>query len=302
MSDVEDATIEMAERADIDALGDLSEADPEDSMLGVGLLRPPRNTSKAPLPKVCELRRNALGRTDLFMKDTNYSDVRCSSSITQHVQRTSLFHPHKQNGGGAEHYTKRTTIACWHCCHSFDTPPVPAVRDYDAAEGVFVVYGMFCSLSCAKGFLQENHTFNSGYQMMLLGKMAREVYGASEVAAAPPRLSLDVFGGPYPIEKFRSMSNACTMHRPPFVSSYMCVEERQVAFDAAAVGVDTGGSVRGLRRPATVNETPRSRAADDCMFNRFLAAKGEGGASSSRTAAAPKSTARTSTLASFMKI
>ena len=147
-----------------------------DSVLGVGITCPPRNTSKHALPSSCILRRSSLGRAELFLPGINYTDVRCSSSITQHVQRNSLFHPHKQNGRLPEVFTRPCDLACWHCVHRFTTPPVPVAKDYDATEGVYHVFGCFCSLACAKAYLLETPTFNTGLMVMLLAKMAREAY------------------------------------------------------------------------------------------------------------------------------
>lgn len=262
-------------RLNLDDITDLDVTDPSDNVLGVGIVRPPRNTSKASLPQSCELKRSALGRTQLFMPNVHYTDLRCSSSITQHVQRHSLFHAHGTNGRRPDEYSRPSKFACWHCCHSFSpNPPIPAPKDYEAAEGLYVVYGVFCSFPCAKSFLQSEHTFNSGYQMMLLHKLAREVYGIKgSIVAAPPRLSLDVFGGPFPIERFRSMTNECAIHSPPFVSTYMVVEEREQAHDVTAMGVDGGGSVRGLRRPSAPLHTERSLATSDCLYNDFLRGK-----------------------------
>lgn len=258
-----------------DITTDIEQQDPEDSVLGVGLMRPPRNTSKAPLPAACELKRSSLGRADLFVSGLSYSDVRCSSSITQHVQRHSLFHAHRQNGRLPEAYTQPCDIACWHCCHSFSTPPFCVPRDFDSAEGCYLVYGNFCSLACAKMYLQENQTYNSAYQIMLLYRLAKTVYGVDQIDAAPPRLSLDIFGGPYPIDAFRKQTRAVAIHTPPFVSTYMVVEERETSYDASSMGVDPAGSVRGLRRPTPAAKPTRaaSGAGEPSMFAQYIADK-----------------------------
>lgn len=288
-------------------------ADTKDSVLGIGITKPPRNTSKHPLPASCELKRSELGRTHLFLEGSNYSDVRCSASITQHVQRNSLFHPHRQNGRLPEVFTKPCDLACWHCVHSFSTPPIPVPKDYCAAEGVYHVFGCFCSLACAKSYLLETPTFNTGMMVMLLSKMGREIYNETEIQAAPPRLSLDIFGGPYTIDVFRRQKNDVTVHMPPFVSTYMVCEEQSRTHNTVALGVDSSTGVRGLRRPSTI-----AAGAD--------AAKGVGGRAASSTVdpegestyskfvrehgvdasvAVPKSgdraLARTSTLSQFMK-
>ena len=229
----------------------------ENDELGCGISQPPRNTAKKDLPVSCIVRKSAHGRAKLYLDDVNYLDMRCSSSITQHQQRHSLFHRHGQNGRLPEEFTKPTSISCFHCCHTFDTPPVPMPKDYDTSSQSYVVYGNFCSLSCCKRFLCDNSTFNSGLQVLLLHKMAREIYGVEKVVCAPPRLSLSMFGGPYSIERFRSIGEEQRVieHAPPFVCAYHVIEERDQQHDTAALDGPLASSMRGLRRmPAAFQE------------------------------------------------
>jgi len=296
--------VDDEERVNLDDVADVEHVDPSDGELGVGITQPPRNTSKHPLPSSCELKRSLLGRTQLFLTGINYTDVRCSASITQHVQRNSLFHPHRQNGRLPEAFTKPCGLACWHCVHSFSTPPIPVPKDYDAAEGTYHVFGCFCSLSCAKAYLLETPTFNTGLMVMLLSKMGREIYNEGDIRAAPPRLSLDIFGGPYPIDVFRKQQNEVLVHVPPFVSTYMVCEERSETHDAVALGVDSGASVRGLRRPQTGSlraGDPRAPTGQSqSTYSKFVDAhKGE--ASNPTPAPKERVAPMTSTLSQFMK-
>ena len=293
---------EEASTLNLDDMGDVEDVDPSDGVLGVGITKPPRNTSKHPLPASCELKRSSLGRTQLFLNGINYSDVRCSASITQHIQRNSLFHPHRQNGRLPEVFTKPCDIACWHCCHSFSTPPIPVPKDYQAAEGVYYVFGCFCSLSCGKAYLLETPTFNTGLSVMLLAKMGREIYNEPNIQTAPPRLSLDIFGGPYSINAFRNQKNEVITHVPPFVSTYMVCEERTQAHDSMAAGVDLGASVRGLRRPTNAAKntpnTPTSAAAPGASLYSKYVVERTGESQPQRT---EKANTVTSTLSQFMK-
>ena len=62
---------------------------------------------------------------------------------------------------------------------------------------------------------------------------------SSGVSSAPPRLSLDIYGGPYSIERFRGASDlTATLLSPPFVASYMVCEEREVDPKISALGVN----------------------------------------------------------------
>lgn len=289
----------------LDDMAEVEHADPLDGVLGVGITKPPRNTSKHPLPAACELKRSTFGRARLFLEGTNYSDVRCSASITQHVQRNSLFHPHRQNGRLPEAFVKPCDLACWHCVHRFTTPPIPVPKDYCAAEGVFHVFGCFCSLSCGKAYLLETPTFNTGLSVMLLAKMGREIYNEPNIRAAPPRLALDLFGGPYSIEAFRSQPNEVLIHVPPFVSTYMVCEERSQTQDALSLGVDTGASVRGLRRPASVTTAltgASSTSGEASLYAKFVRERrADAGAPPAASHKVERPVQLTSTLSQFMK-
>lgn len=240
---------------------------------------PPRNTSKATLPASCVLKRSVYNRTKLFVPEAEtYDELRCSSSITQYVNRDSRFHSLAAlNSRTASDYA-RTALHCWHDTCAFDGPVVPLPKSYDSAQKCFVVYGCFCSLSCAKAHLCERSTFDTGMQLVLLERMAKEVYGVGNVIAAPPRLSLDRFGGPYSLERFRGMTprHEVTLVAPPFVSTYMVCEEQETV-KVSALGVNGISSVRGLRRPAEPIDMGSQEIPDKSPYLEFLAARGGGG-------------------------
>lgn len=83
----------------------------------------------------------------------------------------------------------------------------------------------------------------------MFSKMAREIYNKRDVSIAPPRMTLQMFGGPYTIEKFRSDELNASILAPPFITSYMIVEERQQVSNASSYALNAKGTVRGLRRP-----------------------------------------------------
>ena len=290
---------------------------------------PPRNTSKAKLPDSCVLRRSACNRTALAVPAQAYAELRCSASITAYVDRDSRFHSLAPlNARTAADYA-RTHVHCWHDACAFDGPVVPLPKAYDAAQRSFVVYGCFCSLACAKAFLCERSTFETGMQLILLERMAAEVYGVRNVVAAPPRLALDIFGGPYSLERFRALATPgpgggggaeATIVAPPFVASYMVCEERTAAaaVKLSALGVNGISSVRGLRRPAQPVDMGTREPPEHSPYLDFLKAKGvdpekrnedaapTASAPSADAAAAPQTRATTrsskgGTLARFMQ-
>ena len=238
---------------------------------------PPRANTKAALPQVCKLRRSACARTRLFVDEAeSYDELRSSSSLTQHVRRTSRFHSHtKLNTRTAEDFMS-SDLACWTCCHTFTGPVVPIPSSFDAKENVFVVFGNFCSPACAKRHILDNPSHESGMMLVLMERLAREVFGHTHVVASPPRLSLAIFGGHLSIDNFRALSERCetTIVKPPYVNTYMVSEEKENGeHRLSSMGVAVLGTVHGLRRPAQpipmLRQTPK-----ESPYLEFLAQKG----------------------------
>ena len=237
----------------------------DEMLVAIGMEPPPRNTSKTPLPESSTIRKSTFGRAILAVDDCHYQELRCSSSITQCSRNSSIYHSHIINNRIPDDWTKPTKLACWHCCHTFDNPPVPIPRTYDTRERSFVVFGNFCSLRCAKGYIVDNPTFESSQQLNMFSKMTREVYNVTEVQIAPPRMTLQMFGGPYNIETFREKSFSATILSPPFITSYMVVEERQNISNASSYALNASGTVKGLRRPSeNVSMITSEAPAENC--------------------------------------
>ena len=227
---------------------------------------PPRPTSRIPLPESAVVRKGTCGRAVLHV-DNSSSEKVCSSAMTQHNEKErGLFHSHALNG--RVDWNAPTGIACWHCCHGYDGDSISIPSHYDTYERKYIVHGNFCSLSCAKGHIMASPTADSAYFTSLFTQMAREIYGVHTVNAAPPRVTLQMFGGPYSIKKFRAAETRATVIEAPFVTSYMVVEEKH---DRSLV--DVCGTVRGLRRPAPVSIVISEDLSDgDTPYGRFLAA------------------------------
>ena len=95
-----------------------------------------------------------------------------------------------------------TSLACYWCCHRFDTPPVGLPCKY--RNGVFYVTGCFCSLECAAAYnVMQLRDGLMEERMNLLNFLARELGYKTIVKAASPRQSLQMFGGNLSIEDFR---------------------------------------------------------------------------------------------------
>ncbi len=100
-----------------------------------------------------------------------------------------------------------TSIACYWCCHRFDTPPIGLPCKF--VDSKFHIKGCFCSLECASAYNISNTSDGQCEERLnLLSFMARSMNYKSPIKPAPPRESLDLFGGNMTIEQFRSHSTS----------------------------------------------------------------------------------------------
>ena len=121
-----------------------------------------------------------------------------------------------------------TTIVCMHDCHAFNTTPIPLVRRFDDKKNAFHVYGVFCSINCAKAYILEHEQALTTRRMSDFNLMARTVFKiTANTKPAPPRFRLKQFGGDLDIDQFRNHFHHLTVTplHPPFVSSETVYQE-----------------------------------------------------------------------------
>lgn len=210
------------------------------------------------------IRKSAFGRTQLFHNDGNitFKELQCASSVVRRMDHECKFH-------STDIMNKKGTC-CWQCCHTFENEAIRLPRLYDVYEGVYHVYGNFCSLSCAKGYLMQLPFFEKEQHLYVFNRMASEVYNVSEVVEAPPRESLQIFGGPFSIEEYRNKTHRCVIQNPPFVSYCMLVEEK-LAGHENMINSTERTSVRGLRIPEKGGSirTNTVEVSDSRLTNRY---------------------------------
>lgn len=108
---------------------------------------------------------------------------------------------------GAQEWPHRTALWCWHCCHPFDTPPLPMPVWYDDRRDLFRVMGTFCSWACMKAYNIQSCSYVKSVNANIITLFHRRCTGRlSGIRAAPPRMALKVFGGSLAIEEFRAAS------------------------------------------------------------------------------------------------
>ncbi|QOI90196.1 hypothetical protein QKU58_gp135 [Pyramimonas orientalis virus] len=121
-----------------------------------------------------------------------------------------------------------TNVACFWCCHKFDTPYLGLPLKYKASK--FQVYGCFCSFECmcAYNFNSNEHNHNIWEIYNLINIMANILHYDRFIYPAPPRKCLSFFGGYMSIDEFRNFKNSkkiVNINNPPFIVVADQIEE-----------------------------------------------------------------------------
>jgi hypothetical protein len=124
-------------------------------------------------------------------------------------------------------------IACFWCCHRFDSRPVILpVRD----QGEYIqVMGNFCSPECSMAYLfdMQQDSYARWEQLSLLNRLYGQAVGGA-IKPAPPRQVLKMFGGPVSIEDYRNLVRQgklrVDIHLPPMVSLLATMDTKPIDF------------------------------------------------------------------------
>jgi hypothetical protein len=140
----------------------------------------------------------------------------------------------------------KTDIACFWCAHTFDW--IPCIIPEREVNGVYNVYGNFCSPECAVSYLlSESIDPHVRWERMALLHRIYDQDGKRRISPAPPRESLKIFGGPMTIESFRSTVQSAKvrvdLHMPPMVSILGSIDTKPIDFFDINVKLAAGGSL-----------------------------------------------------------
>lgn len=105
-------------------------------------------------------------------------------------------------------WPEKTSILCWHCCHSFDTRPIPFPVSYDRNRNAFQVVGVFCGWACVKAFNRDCRPIaTQSIDAMIISLFHKRCTGKIEkITPAPPKIVLEAFGGHLSIDEYRAAS------------------------------------------------------------------------------------------------
>ena len=193
---------------------------------------------------------------------TSVSDVRhfeapFKSSLTSHYSERLMVQ--FQDSNRVQKLPERTDVYCFWCCHQFDS--MPCVIPADIKEGVWQVYGNFCSPECAVTYLfQERLDTNvqwERYAMLnSLHSQDAEIKAGSVtgIRSAPKREVLRIFGGSMDIREFRAVLHEKKLRidvlTPPMVSIIQTMDTKPIDFyDQSLRNVFVPTEARRLNAP-----------------------------------------------------
>jgi hypothetical protein len=148
-----------------------------------------------------------VSETPVYIEDLQQDSI----SITKEYYDITLI---KEN----DSFHKKSSIACWWCCHNFDTPPIHL--PVCLKKNIYKVLGIFCSYSCCFSYMKNDSKYSQN--MHLLNYLFRNQTGKKEVLSrsivpAPPREALKLFGGPLTIKEFRENSSIYSLNNYPMI-------------------------------------------------------------------------------------
>jgi hypothetical protein len=144
-----------------------------------------------------------------------------------------------QDSNRAQKLPEKTDIFCFWCCHSFDN--MPCVIPSDIKEGIWNVYGNFCTPECAVAYLfHERLDSNVQWERYaMLNSLYRKNIeiqngAATGIRSAPKREVLRIFGGSIDIREFRALIHERKLRidvlSPPMISIIQTMDTKPIDF------------------------------------------------------------------------
>jgi len=124
-----------------------------------------------------------------------------------------------------------TATACYWCCGQFDGRPV--VLPTEEENGIYTVYGNFCTLPCGLSYLLQEHIDPQvrWERQALYHRMYKQV---TNIQPAPPKESLTMFGGTMSHEQYRDIISKqklrVDLNNPPVVSILATLDTKPIDF------------------------------------------------------------------------
>jgi hypothetical protein len=146
--------------------------------------------------------------TSLSIEETKKEDPPAKARTPSHYSEKLMVQYQESNR--LQQLPQKTDIACFWCCHTFDTPPC-AIPSHILDE-LWHMYGNFCSPECTVAYLFkekiDSHIQWERYALLntLYSQDAEVPVGSPQgIRSAPPREVLRFFGGCMEIGEYRAI-------------------------------------------------------------------------------------------------
>ena len=222
---------------------------------------PPKKQSLQEAPVIFTLRLP----TDEYIpipaeSNTSYSEILSSvetSKMSERFNADTL----KDILARAKSPTYTSGTACFWCCHSFSWTACVLPIAHDASDGRLHCEGNFCSPECALAYLYNDIRLSDGLRWSrhtLLADMYRGLYPEKDIAIAPHRHILRMFGGQLDIEQFREFcttSDALVGYQFPPIRLHI-------------PNMNVHGPVRDVKKFVALSDDTVARATNELRLRR----------------------------------
>jgi len=190
-------------------------------------------------------------------KNTRQYDAPYKSNLPLHYSERLMVQ--YQDSNRAQKLPEKTDVFCFWCCHAFDN--MPCVIPSDIKEGIWNVYGNFCSPECGVAYLfQERLDSNVQWERyaMLNSLYRKDIEiqngAATGIRSAPKREVLRIFGGSIDIREFRAVVHERKLRidvlSPPMISIIQTMDTKPIDFyDQSLRNVFVPTEARRLNAP-----------------------------------------------------
>jgi len=165
---------------------------------------------------------NIIKSNNAFKEDeSNHSDINSKKLIN--IQYEFL------DSNSRKVWPKNTNIYCMWCCHPFDGIPCAIPERY--LENIFHVFGNFCSFNCCASHIFDKNDNKKWERYSLLNLMYKKISDNKykKIPMAPPRETLEIFGGHLSIDEYRENNllgdKVFKIIDPPLISIIPKIEE-----------------------------------------------------------------------------
>lgn len=164
---------------------------------------------------------NLNNNNEIDISDINYNNNLISNSYIKDINNLKI-------------WPDRTNQLCLWCCHNIDNKPIPL--PVKKVDDIFYVIGYFCSYNCAASYNFDKNNNDKWTRYSLLNYLCKISNNTDfkKINLAPPRESLQIFGGKLLIDEFRKKSicnKKVNLLYPPLITIIPHIEEYSINKD-----------------------------------------------------------------------